>query len=228
MKTLQILLLFSLTFCGAANRSFDFAELRNQIEEINISLYAHTVPSEENLTGLKNSLEQVRQLNEDDYPDELCGMKNLVKRINTLNSAYSDFLSFARTSPGVDTLTKVFRGINNEFNSVFGKYFHNETLNSSREKIIMVSTSMSCECTLEMCYKQEMEIQNLANQNPGMFEYAVIDGYYEYELSDKYQAGFMPTVIVLDSSNNEIKRLVREEDIYTPLHEYLIKKENKK
>lgn len=227
MKTLQILFLFSLTFCGATQRIFDFAELRNHIEKINISLYTHTVPSEKDLTRLKTSLEQIRQLNEDEYPQELNGMKNLVKRINTLNSAYTDFLSFASTSPGVDTLTKIFRGINNEFNSIFGKYFHNMMVPSNKKKIIIASTSMSCECTLEMCYKQEMEIQNMLNNNPGMFEYAVIDGYYEYELADKYQAGFMPTIIILDSKNNEVIRLVREEDIYTPISEYLIKKEYK-
>jgi hypothetical protein len=217
MKTLQILLLFSLTFCGAANREFDFVEIRNQIAEINVSFYSQALPSNTRLIELGNAFEQLTQLSEEDYPNELCGMKNLTKRISMLNSSFKDFISFSNTSPGVDTLTKVFRGINNEFNSIFGKYFHNAMFSSNKKKIIIVSTSMSCECTLEMCYKQEMEIQNLANKNPWMFEYAVIDGYYEYELADKYQAGFMPTIVVLDSDSKEIKRFVREEGVYSKL-----------
>ncbi|MFH1195805.1 MAG: hypothetical protein V1720_08820 [bacterium] len=225
MKILQTLLLFMMTFCGTANNNFDFVELRNQIAEINVSLYSHAVPSQEHLVGLKTALEQLTQLNEDYYPNELCGIKNLVKRINTLNSTYTDFLSFANSSPGADTLTKVFRGINNEFNSIFGKYFHNETLSSNKKKIIIVSTSLSCEYTLEMCYKQEMEIQRLLKQNPGMVEYAVIDGYYEYELADKYQAGFMPTIIILNSKNDELKRYVREETVLTKLKENIFENE---
>ena len=70
---------------------------------------------------------------------------------------------------------------------------------------------MSCECTLEMCYKQEAEIQKLQKEYPDLFDYAVVDCFTNFDLQSKYKVGYIPTVIIFDSKNKEVKRFVREE-----------------
>ena len=77
---------------------------------------------------------------------------------------------------------------------------------------------MSCECTLEMCYKQETEIQKLQKENPGLFDYAVVDSYSNYDLQNEYEVGFIPTIILLDSNNKELKRFVRSGNLYYRLN----------
>jgi hypothetical protein len=62
-----------------------------------------------------------------------------------------------------------------------------------------------------MCYKQETEIQKLQKENPGLFDYAIVDCFPNIDLQSKYEIGFIPTVIVLNSKNKEVKRIVREE-----------------
>jgi hypothetical protein len=128
-----------------------------------------------------------------------------------LIKSFKTFEEFFRSTPEVDTLKKVFRNVNNGFNSLFGDYFIDELQKSPKKKIILFSTSMSCECTLEMCYKQEAEIQKLLKENPDMFDYAVVDCFTNYDLQSKYEIGFIPTVIVLNSKNKEVKRILREE-----------------
>ena len=77
---------------------------------------------------------------------------------------------------------------------------------------------MSCECTLEMCYKQESEIQQLKKENPDLLDYAVVDCFTNSDLQSKYEVGFIPVAVVLDSDNNEVKRFVREENLYSELN----------
>jgi thioredoxin-like negative regulator of GroEL len=83
---------------------------------------------------------------------------------------------------------------------------------------------MSCECTLELCYKNESEVEKLHKENPGLFDYAVVDCYTNSDLQTKYEVGFIPVVVILDSSNQEVKRFVREENIFIQLKNYLMKK----
>jgi hypothetical protein len=128
-----------------------------------------------------------------------------------LIESFKTFEQFFQDNPEVDTLKKVFRVVNNKFNSLFGNYLLDELKKSSKKKIILFSTSISCECTLEMCYKQEAEIQKLQNENPNLFDYAVMDCFTNFDLQSKYEIGFIPTVIVLNSKNKEVKRIVIEE-----------------
>ena len=183
-------------------------ETREKIVQINISFLKNDYPNNSNVVELDKLLGALKDKNNNyglnsndkEYKDKT---DNLIK-------AYEEFY---RSKPEVDTLKKVFRVVNNEFNSLFGNYFLDELKNSSMKKIILFSTSMSCECTLEMCYKQETEIQKLQKENPGMFDYAVVDCFTNIDLQSKYEVGFIPVVLVLDESGKEVKRFVREEKV---------------
>ena len=83
---------------------------------------------------------------------------------------------------------------------------------------------MSCECTFEMCYQQECEIQKLQKENPDLFDYAVVDSYSNYDLQSEYEMGFIPAVLLLDSKDKEIKRFVRSENLYKELNTILLDK----
>ena len=75
-----------------------------------------------------------------------------------------------------------------------------------------------------MCYQQECEIQKLHEENPGSFDYAVVDSYSNYDLQNEYEVGFIPAVILFDSNNKEIKRFLRSEYLYNELNTVLINK----
>jgi len=184
-------------------------ETREKFAQINISLLRNNTPDKSLVKELEKLLSELKSdkilLNSINVDKE---HKN---KIEQLIKSFKTFEEFFRSKPEVDTLKKVFRFVNNEFNSQFGNYLLDELKKSSKKKIILFSTSMSCECTLEMCYKQEAEIQKLLKENPDMFDYAVVDCFTNYDLQSKYEIGFIPTVIVLNSKNKEVKRFMREE-----------------
>jgi len=184
-------------------------ETREKFAQINISFLENNTPDKSLVNELEKLLSELKS--DKILLNSINADKEHKNKIEQLIKSFKTFEEFFRSIPEVDTLKKVFRFVNNEFSSQFGNYLLDELKKSSKKKIILFSTSMSCECTLEMCYKQEAEIQKLLKENPDMFDYAVVDYFTNFDLQSKYEIGFIPTVVVLDSKNKEVKRIVREE-----------------
>ena len=194
-------------------------ETRYKIAGINLSFLGNNYPGANSISELGKLLNVLHQ--EEKLRKIISVNKNSIVRLTDSYKAFEN--SFERKLK-VDSLKNVFRNINNEFNSLFGNYFLDELRNSPKHKVIIFSTSMSCECTLEMCYRQECEIQKLHEENPGSFDYAVVDSYSNYDLQNEYEVGFIPAVILFDSNNKEIKRFLRSEYLYNELNTVLINK----
>lgn len=184
-------------------------ETREKFAEINISFWGNKTPDKSLVNELEKLLSELKS--DKILLNSINADKKHKNKIEKLIKSFKTFEKLFRSQPEVDTLKKVFRDVNNGFNSHFGNYLLDELQNSPKKKIILFSTSVSCECTLEMCYKQEAEIQKLLKENPNMFDYAVVDCFTNFDLQSKYEIGFIPTVIVLSSKNKEVKRIVREE-----------------
>jgi len=177
----------------------EIGKLRNIISEINIGFLNSEFPDKNKLVLLQKTLDLIEagaegKFDLSEMKTELSGFKQLIK--------YEQI---------VDSLKKAFRSINNIFNSVVHNYFYDKLINSSKQKIIIFSTSMSCECTLEQCYEQETKIQKFCRDNN--YEYAVIDSWVDVELQQKYKIDFIPTVLVLDRANSIIERIVRSDNL---------------
>lgn len=195
-------------------------ETRGKIAGINLSFLENKYPETNSISELGKLLYTLNK--EKELPKIIPTDKD---RILRLIDSYKAFEKFFNGRPVIDTLKKAFRVVNNEYNALFGNYFLYELKNSTKEKIIIFSTSLSCECTLEMCYKQECEIQKLKKEIPGLFDYAVVDLYSNYDLQNKYEVGFIPAVIVANKKGKEIKRFVRRENLYNELSSTLNVKE---
>ena len=197
-------------------------ETREKIVQINISFLKNDYPDNSNVVELDKLLSALKDKNNNTGSNS--NDKDYKDKTDNLIKSFKAFERFYLSKPEVDTLKKVFRVVNNEFNSLFGNYLLDELKNSSKKKVILFSTSMSCECTLEMCYKQETEIQKLQKENPGLFDYAVVDCFTNFDLKSKYEVGFIPVVLVLDEKGKEVKRFAREENLYSELNKYLMEK----
>ena len=186
-------------------------ETRKKIAQINISFLGKNTPDKSLINELEKLLSELK--NNKILPNSIIAGKKHENKIGRLIKSFKTFEKFFQSKPEVDTLKKVFRIVNNEFNSLFGNYFLDELNESSKKKIIVFSTSASCECTLEMCYQQESEIQKLLKANPDLYNYAVVDCFTNFDLQSKYEVGFIPVVLILESNNKEVKRFVREENV---------------
>jgi hypothetical protein len=192
-------------------------ETRNQIGQINLTLYDKNYPNSQQLSELKSSIEKLAKNGFKQLPKSIQSKKNLQADLDGLYSTLEVFKLLVESKPEIDSLKKVFRVVNINFNSIFGNYLYEELLKSKKIEILIFSTSISCECTLEMCYKQETEIQLLQKEYPNKFDYAVVDSFSNFELQSKYNIGFIPTVLIINEKNKEVKRFVREENLYKKL-----------
>ena len=82
------------------------------------------------------------------------------------------------------------------FSNTFYNYADEKFFSSNKNKILFFSVSMSCQCTLDMCRKQTVEILNLAKEKK--LDCWIIDSYEHNELQIKYETLFAPAVVVFD------------------------------
>ncbi|MDP2303211.1 MAG: hypothetical protein Q8N03_12400 [Ignavibacteria bacterium] len=206
---IKYLILIMLTFVTHNSAQDHSADIRGLISKINIGLQNSNLPDESTLNLIDSSISLI----ESNFRGKI--------DISEFKEEYLGFKEFSKLNPRIDTLKKVFRSVNNKFNSLFGTVFFNAILNSSKQKIIVFSTSMSCECTLDMCYEQEVVVQNLLEDKNLNTDYVVIDCFSNTELQAEYQVGFIPTVLILDSANKEVKSFVRDENLLVNLSEII-------
>ncbi|OGU53927.1 MAG: hypothetical protein A2V66_16960 [Ignavibacteria bacterium RBG_13_36_8] len=201
INKLLLLILLGISLLAQSN----VEKLRDTISEINVGFLNSQLPGENKLELIEKSIDLI----------ETKGKNEL--NLSEIKTELSNFRELLNSEQNVDSLKKAFRSVNNKFNSVTGNYFYDKIINSPHQKIIVFSTSMSCECTLEMCYKQEAEIQKLQKEKPDLFDYAVVDCFTNFDLQSKYGVEFIPTVVIFDPKNMEVKRFVRDENLYNKI-----------
>ena len=189
-----ILILSALSIALFAQNKIE--EVRERVAEINIGFLNSLQPSDNQIDDLENLLNSL------DNKDI-----NLERSVEALN----DYRTLLNKENNVDSLKKAFRSVNNKFNSAAYDYFYDKLIRTSEQKILVFSTSMSCKCTLEMCYQQEAEVQKFCKENN--YEYAVIDAWEDPEIQQKYKVGFVPEIIILKEDNSVMNKFTRNENL---------------
>lgn len=107
------------------------------------------------------------------------------------------------------------------FSNTFYNYADEKFFSSNKTKILFFSVSMSCQCTLEMCKKQTVEILNLAKEKG--LDYWIVDSYEHNDLQIKYETLFSPSLIVFDRKNEVLDKIEYQENLIEELTDYLDK-----
>ena len=105
------------------------------------------------------------------------------------------------------------------FSNTFYNYVDEKFFSSNKSKILFFSASMSCQCTLEMCKKQTIEILNLAKEKN--LDYWIIDSYEHNELQIKYEILFAPSLVLFDANNNVLHKIEYDENLLSKLSEFV-------
>jgi hypothetical protein len=105
------------------------------------------------------------------------------------------------------------------FSNTFYTYGVEKFFSSNKNKILFLSTSMSCYCTLEMCKIQTVDILKISDK--ANCDYRIVDSYAHDELQLKYEALFIPSVFLLDKSNNVLLKIEYDEMLSAKLDEFI-------
>jgi len=108
-----------------------------------------------------------------------------------------------------------------KLNNTFYDYTVNKFFSSPKTKVLFLSTSMSCYCTLEMCKNQVLDILKLVRSGSDEYSYLVIDAYENSDLPMKYETLFVPSVIVFDNNDQMLYKIEYDEKMIDQLAFFL-------
>jgi len=74
---------------------------------------------------------------------------------------------------------------------------------------------------MKMSRNQTAELLKFISEDPGKYDYWVIDSYWHNDLQIKYETLFAPSVLVLDGNNQVLYKIEYEEKMLTQLTDYL-------
>jgi hypothetical protein len=119
----------------------------------------------------------------------------------------------------VDSALVLFNQWYLQFSNTFYTYSSKRFFSTYKEKILFFSASLSCQCTLELCRKQTVEILNLVRVKN--LAYWVVDSYEHNDLQIKYETYFAPSLILFNALNDVRLKIEYEENLLFKLNQFL-------
>jgi len=141
--------------------------------------------------------------------------------VNDIDSLKNHFNEYESKTKNIskDSALVLFNQWYLHFSNLFYNYADEKFFSSNKIKLLFFSASMSCQCTLEMCKKQTIEILNLAKVKN--LDYWIIDSYEHNELQIKYETLFAPSLILFDGNNNVLLKIEYDENLLHKLSEFI-------
>jgi hypothetical protein len=201
---------------GIVNAQY-FESIENEAEEILISLSDGDTLYSSELSNLKNLLNSSVEKNTSEI-----NLDNSPRRIDSLKHHLSEF-EFESESKNIstDSAFVLFNYWYLHLQNIFYEYSIEKFFSSSKTKILLFSTSMSCYCTLEMCKKQLVEILKMKRDTGDTYSFLAVDSYWNNDLQLKYETYFAPSVLVFNQSNEIILRVEYDEEMIEKLTMFL-------
>ena len=200
-------------FVSSTNLFAQFYEvIENDAVNYFLSLADDNSKSDLEFEKLKTALYSDIEINEleNTYQTTTKELDSLKKHFNEYESSIKNISS--------DSAIVLFNQWYLHFSNTFYNYADEKFFSSNKNKILFFSASMSCQCTLEMCRKQTVEILNLAKEQD--LDYWIVDSYEHNELQIKYETLFAPAVVVFDKSGNVLSKIEYDEKMIALLSDY--------
>ena len=214
--TLRYYLVLLLVFFRADHLfSQQLNEIENRAENIILSLSSGMVFPDSDFSDLKIffSEETNDTILETKHQSSFTSFDSLKQHLNEFR--------IEKANISVDSALTLFVDWYLHLQRTFYKYSKQNFFDSPKTKILFLSTSMSCHCTLEMCKKQLVEILTLKKEIGDSYSFLIVDSYWNNELQLKYETYFAPAVLVFSQSNELILKIEYEEEMIEKLTAFL-------
>jgi hypothetical protein len=190
-----------------------FESIENAAAQYFINLSNKSSDADDDLISLKDLLFQ-------SY-DKIEFENKYQTSINQFDSLKNHFNEYESSIKNIskDSALVLFHQWYLHFSNTFYNYTDEKFFSSNKTKILFFSASMSCQCTLEMCKKQTIEILNLAKEKS--LDYWIVDSFEHNELQIKYETLFAPSVIIFNANNNVLHKIEYDENLLSKLSEFI-------
>ena len=209
------LVLLSVFFSSDLLFSQQLNEIENEAENIILSLSDDKVFPDSDFSDLKIFFsEEINDpILETNHQITFTSFDSLKQHLNEFG--------IERVNVSTDSALNLFVDWYLHFQRTFYNYNKLNFFNSPKIKILFLSTSMSCHCTLEMCKKQLVEILRLKRETGDSYAFLVVDSYWNNDLQLKYETFFAPAILIFNKSNELILKIEYEEEMIERLTAFL-------
>lgn len=190
-------------------------EIENSAENIILSLSDDKVFPDSEFSDLKNFFSE--ETNDTILETKL---QSTFTTFDSLKQHLNEF-GIEKENVSVDSALTLFVDWYLHFKTTFYNYSKENFFASPKTKILFLSTSMSCHCTLEMCKKQLVEILKLKKETDDSYSFLIVDSYWNNDLQLKYESYFAPSVLIFNKSNELILKIEYEEEMIKQLIPFL-------
>jgi hypothetical protein len=201
-------------FITGITRAQYFESVEKEAERILISLSDGDSITSSDLTELKNLLTA--------YVEKKSSESNLDVSRRSIDSLANHLNEFESESKSIsaDSAFVLFNDWYLHFQNIFYEYSKEKFFSSSKTKILLFSTSMSCYCTLKMSRIQTVELLKFIFENSDTYDYWIVDSYWYNELQIEYETLFAPSVIVFDGNNEVLYKIEYDEKMISQLIDF--------
>jgi len=214
--TLRYYLVLLSVFLSAYNLfSQQLNEIENKAENIIISLSDDKVFPDSDFSDLKNFFSE-----ETNITILETKRQSAINSFDSLKQHLNEF-GIEKANVSVDSALTLFVDWYLHFKTTFYNYSKENFFASPKTKILFLSTSISCQCTLEMCKKQLVEILKLKKETGDSYSFLIVDSYWNNDLQLKYETYFAPSVLIFNKSNELILKIEYEEEMIEKLTAFL-------
>jgi hypothetical protein len=197
----SLLLLFITGYAAGKISGDNIQTLKNNIVLLKTDLYNKNIPS-------------ISIINETDAVVSELDNEELLKN-------YSYFKDLYKSNPAADTLLYALNIFSYQFFNDYADKLYPEFMESGKNKIIIFSTRMSCECTMRQSAEFEQAMYTAYTNNPSEFDFLLVDFMTDETIQNNYDISFIPAMIIMDKENKELTRFAAEDDILEKLTNYL-------
>jgi len=198
---INFVVLFIILSSGFLNAQL-YESLEKEAVDVLLSLAAGTSVAKDDIANLKEILHSDPSVISDSLINHLIIFKSELTNVST------------------DSALVLFNQWYLHLSNTFYEYNKAKFFSSTKKKIILFSTSMSCYCTLEMARNQTIDIIKFVKENYDEYDCWIVDSFEHNELQIEYMTLFAPSVIVFDGNNEVLYKIEYEEKMIAQLTDY--------
>jgi len=198
---INFVVLFIILSSGFLNAQL-YESLEKEAVDVLLSLAAGTSVAKDDIANLKEILHSDPSVISDSLINHLIIFESELTNVST------------------DSALVLFNQWYLHLSNTFYEYNKAKFFSSTKKKIILFSTSMSCYCTLEMARNQTIDIIKFVKENYVEYDCWIIDSFEHNELQIEYMTLFAPSVIVFNADNQVLYKIEYEEKMIVQLTDY--------
>jgi hypothetical protein len=198
----------------------DIREVRLQLFEAARSYFSNETPPPETVNRLTAVLSRIGDIPHSHQPR--AGLPSgAADRFDALRAAISAFTAPGPGTLPFDTVRRAFRDVLYAFHNCYGGYFRHSLPRDGRDKLLLLSASVTCDCTRERSDAYTRDIILAEEYLAGFPHILLLDCSVETGLMESYGVGLLPAVILLDSRDSVLVRFQGIDGILPPLVEFI-------